>query len=98
MNKNHNIETVAYYEESGSEFFGKCVFSKREEIDETYDFPSNKEELNETRKIIGEELDDFMSSTWEQLEEIWRDDEEDEEDDDEEDDEDEPEDEKTKLS
>ena len=82
MNKNYNIETVAYYEESGCEFFGKCVFSKDEEIDETYDFPSNKEELNETRNIIGAELDDFMSSTWEQLEEQWQQEDDDDDDDD----------------
>lgn len=78
MNKKYNIETIAYYEELGCEFFGECIFFNDQEIDETYDIPSNKEELNEIRNIIGRELDDFMSSTWEQLEEQWQQEDEDE--------------------
>jgi hypothetical protein len=82
MNKKYNIETIAYYEELGCEFFGECIFSNDEEIDETYDIPSNKEELNEIRNIIGRELDEFMSSIWEQLEEQWQQEKDDEVDDD----------------
>jgi hypothetical protein len=81
MNKKYDIDITAFYDEEGCEFFGKCIYSKEEEFDETYDFPSDKKELQELRKIIGSELDDFMSSTWEQLEEQWNEeDEEDEED------------------
>lgn len=80
MNKEFNIVTDGIYEESGSEFFGRCFYENGEEVNDTYDFPSNLEELNELRKIIGSDLDDFMTSTWEQLQEHWENEEEDEED------------------
>lgn len=79
MNKNYGIETVALYDEEGCDFFGRCIYSKEQELDETYEFPTNKEELEELRKVIGSELDDYLSSTWERLEEEWN--EEDEEED-----------------
>ena len=69
MNKNFDINIHAFYEESGCEFFGRYCVSKEEEIDDVFDMPSNLEELNELRKIIGSELDDFMS--WENLQEQW---------------------------
>jgi len=91
MKKNYGIEINAIYDEEGCDFFGRCIFSKEQEIDETYNFPSNRKELEELRKIIGSELDDYMYSTWERLEEEWKqeEDEEDEEEDEDEDEDDE---------
>jgi hypothetical protein len=72
MNKNFDINIHAFYEESGCEFFGRFCVSKEEEIDKSFDMPNNLEELTELRKIIGSELDDFMSFTWEHLQEQWK--------------------------
>jgi hypothetical protein len=72
MNKTFGIDSTAFYSEEGCDFFGKCIYSKETETDETYEFPSNKKELDELRKVIDAELDDFMSSTWEELEERWK--------------------------
>ena len=80
MNKSYNIDVTAFYDEEGCDFFGRCIYSKEQEIDESYEFPTNKEDLKELRKVIGSELDDYMYSTWERLEEEW--DEEDCDDDD----------------
>ena len=55
----------------GSSFFGRYAKNKNEEINESFEIPSNREELIEIRKTIDSELDDFMSPTWEQLEEDW---------------------------
>jgi len=82
MSKNYGIETTAFYDEEGCDFFGKCIYSKEEELDETYNFPSNRVELEELRKIIGSDLDDFMSSNWDELEERWKEEDDDEDDDD----------------
>jgi hypothetical protein len=80
MNKEFNIITDAIYDELGCEFFGRCFYENDEEVDDCYDLPSNVDELNELRKIIGSELDDYMKSTWEQLEEDWKNEAEEEED------------------
>lgn len=73
MYNKFGIKTFAFYEEPGNEFFGKCCYSNEGEWNNEYDFPSNKNELHEIRKHIGEGsiLDEFMSSTWENLEELW---------------------------
>jgi len=71
MNKKYNIEVTAFYDEEGCDFFGRCIYSKEQEFDESYEFPTNKEDLEELRKVIGSELDDYMYSTWERLEEEW---------------------------
>ena len=80
MNKKYNIDVTAFYDEEGCDFFGRCIYSKEQEFDESYEFPTNKEDLEELRKVIGSELYDYMHSTWERLEEEW--DEEDCDDDD----------------
>jgi hypothetical protein len=72
MNKNYNFEITAYYDEEGCGFFGRCFYSNEQEFDETYEFPTNKEQLEELKKVIGSELDDYMYSTWERLEEEWQ--------------------------
>uniref|UniRef100_A0A6C0D8B0 YubB ferredoxin-like domain-containing protein n=1 Tax=viral metagenome TaxID=1070528 RepID=A0A6C0D8B0_9ZZZZ len=72
MNKEHDIEVTAFYNEVGCDFFGRCVYSKEKEIDEFFNHPSNKKELEELRKTISNELDDYMSFTWEELEERWK--------------------------
>jgi hypothetical protein len=71
MNKNYSIEISAFYYELGCEFFGRFIYSKTVEIDESFDIPSNKEELLEIQKQINSELNDFMMPTWESLEEQW---------------------------
>jgi hypothetical protein len=81
MNKNYGIEVSALYDEEGCDFFGRCIYSKDQEFDETYEFPNNKEELEELRKVIGSDLDDYLSSTWERLEEEWNEEDGDDEDD-----------------
>jgi len=71
MNKNFDINITAFYDDEGCDFFGRCIYSKEQEFDEHYEFPTNKEQLEELRKVIGSELDDYMYSTWERLEEDW---------------------------
>jgi hypothetical protein len=71
MKDKHKIYTTAYYEELGCEFFGRCFFSEEDDVDDIYELPSDLEELEELRKIIGPDLDDYMSSTWEELQEQW---------------------------
>jgi hypothetical protein len=71
MNKHYSIQTTALYYELGCEFFGRCVYSRCIEMDESFDIPSNKEELTVLQKQIGNDLNDFMMTTWEELEEQW---------------------------
>jgi len=82
MSKNYNIDITAFYDEEGCDFFGRCIYSKDKEFDETYEFPTNKKDLEELRKVIGSELDDYMYSTWERLEEEWDDEDDDDDDED----------------
>jgi hypothetical protein len=51
------------------------------ESDETYDYPDDMNELEELRKTIGIEsdLDEYMNSTWINLQEMWEEEEEQEE-------------------
>jgi hypothetical protein len=72
MSKKFGIDITGFYNESGCEFFGRCVYSKEKDLDETYEYPDNKEDLIDLRKILGHELDDFMSPDWERLEEEWQ--------------------------
>jgi hypothetical protein len=71
MNKDYSIHTTAFYYELGCEFFGRCIYSKSIEMDESFDIPSNKEDLTELQKQIDNELNEFMMPTWECLEEQW---------------------------
>jgi hypothetical protein len=71
MRNKFDIETTAYYYELGCSFFGRYIKNKNEEIDESFEIPCSHDELSEIRKIICIDLDDFMSPTWEQLEEEW---------------------------
>ena len=82
MSKNHNIEVTAYYDEPGNCFFGRCMYvndyrdgdsGKKIESDETYDYPNDMDELEELRNSIGmgSDLDDYMDSTWINLQEMW---------------------------
>lgn len=71
LNKNFSIETTAFYYELGCEFFGRCMYSGSVEMDETFDIPSNKEELVKLQKQISDDLNEFMIPTWESLEEQW---------------------------
>jgi hypothetical protein len=88
MHKKFDININAFYEEYGCDFFGRFCISKEEEIDDVFDMPSDLDELTELRKIIGSELDDYMSFTWEHLQEEWNNDEDDSDDDDSDDDDD----------
>jgi len=80
MKSDFHIDTTAFYEELGCEFFGRCVFSEEQELDETYDIPSNRTELINLRAVIGSELNNHMESTFEELEQQWLDEEEEAED------------------
>lgn len=71
LNNNFSIETTAFYYELGCEFFGRCIYSGSVEMDESFDIPSNKEELVELQKQISDDLNEFMIPTWECLEEQW---------------------------
>jgi len=83
MKNNYGIETIGMFDEPGCSFFGKCIYSREEEIEEFFDFPSNEEELQELQKQIGSELDEYMSPTWLQLREDWEEEDEDEDEDEE---------------
>jgi hypothetical protein len=78
MSKNYNIDVIAYYDEPGNCFFGRCMYANNEreqlEVDDTYDFPSDEIELEELRKIIGigSDLDDYMNCEWLNLQEMWK--------------------------
>lgn len=95
MNKNHNIEVTAYYDEPGNCFFGRCMYvndyrdgggGEKIVSDETYDYPNDMKELEELRNSIGigSDLDDYMDSTWTNLQEMWEEEEVQEEDQDDE--------------
>ena len=84
MKSDFDIDTTAFYEELGCQFFGRCIFSKEQELNETYDIPSNKTELIDLRAVIGSELNNHMESTFEELEQQWLDEEEEEEEEEEE--------------
>jgi len=81
MNKNHNIEVTAYYDEPGNCFFGRCMYvndyrygnGEKIDSDESYDYPNDMNELEELRTSIGigSDLDDYMNSTWINLQEMW---------------------------
>jgi hypothetical protein len=77
MSKNHNIDVIAYYDEPGNCFFGRCMYANNDkenlEVDDMYDYPSNETELEELRKHIGIgcELDEYMSCEWINLKERW---------------------------
>ena len=79
MKQNFGIETISMFDEPGCSFFGKCIFSREEEIEEYFDLPSNEEELQELQKQIGSELNDYMHPTWVQLREDWEEDDDDDE-------------------
>lgn len=98
MNKNHNIVVTAYYDEPGNCFFGRCMYvknhsgdgdgdgdGKKIDSDETYDYPNDMKELEELRSSIGigSDLDDYMDSTWINLQEMWEEEEEEDQDDEE---------------
>jgi len=72
LSKLHGIDVNAFFDEEGCDFFGRCVYSKEQDIDETFQFPCNKKELDELRKILSRGLDEYMSPTWEHLEERWK--------------------------
>lgn len=94
MNKNHDIEVTAYYDEPGNCFFGRCMYvndyrdgggGEKIDSDETYDYPNDMKELEELRSSIGigSDLDDYMDSTWINLQEMWEEEEEEDQDDEE---------------
>lgn len=68
MYTEHNIFVTSYYNESGEEIFGKY---ESDVGDTCYKYPLNKEELNELRRTIPDDIYYFMSSEWESLEEMW---------------------------
>lgn len=81
MYESHRISTTAFYYENGQEFFGNYEIGDLYKIDDSYEYPSNKEELIKLRPKIAMDLDDVMSCEWERLEEIWEEEQEEEEND-----------------
>jgi hypothetical protein len=71
MSQKFGIETTSYYYEPGCCFFGRYIISGDEEIDESFSYPSDKDELMKLRKTIDNDFDEFMTCEWEQLEEDW---------------------------
>jgi hypothetical protein len=70
---NEDIIIESKYYEDGAGFFGKCEFNNGNFRYIQYDYPKNKTELEELRTEIGiyGELDQFMSTTWEELDDEW---------------------------
>ena len=75
MKKNYKTNVTAYYCESCMDFFGKYELNNLREVDDSFSYPSNKQELEELKKNICPELNDFMECEWERLEEMWEDEE-----------------------
>jgi len=71
MYANHSIKTTAYYYELDCDFFGRYVYSDKEEIYEIYDIPSNKVDLTELQNNIDSELNDYMMCIWDYIAEQW---------------------------
>ena len=68
LNKTYGICVVAQFYESGVEMFGSWDCTGGAQY---YDYPLNKEELDEMKKILPSDLNTFMESEWENLEELW---------------------------
>jgi hypothetical protein len=77
MFEEKNIFTTAYYYESGQEFFGKYQPSDVNKIDDHYGYPSDKEELENLKKMISSDIYDFMECEFEGLLERWEEEEND---------------------
>lgn len=71
LHKNQNIDITAHYHESGMEFFGKFERTDTSTIDECYRYPSDMEELEELKGVIDDDMWCFMSCEWENLQELW---------------------------
>ena len=71
MKKDYDINVTAYYYESGMDYFGKYEINNLGEVDDNYNYPSNKKELEELKKNVSPELNDLMECEWERLEEMW---------------------------
>jgi len=67
------INVSSCYYEDGMEYFGLCEYNKDIFKNDAYDYPKNKDELLELRNQIGinSVLDNFMESTWVELEDNW---------------------------
>jgi hypothetical protein len=73
MFENYSIKTTAYYYELNCDFFGRYVYSEKEEIDEVYDIPSNQKDLEELQNNIDSDLNDYMMCIWDYIAEQWED-------------------------
>jgi hypothetical protein len=75
MNKNHGISIMGFFSEPGEEVFGTCIYIGDIEKNKYYNYPRNITQLQSIREYIGidSELDLYMSSEWEYLENRWKD-------------------------
>ena len=71
MKKEYNVNVREYYYENCMYFFGKYEMNDLQEVDDSYSYPTNKEELGEFKKEICPNLNDLMECEWERLEEMW---------------------------
>jgi hypothetical protein len=75
IKKTHGIYTIAYFHESGEHVFGSCIYNEDIDKNRYYNYPLNATQLLSLRAVIGinGELDVFMFSEWNYLEEMWND-------------------------
>jgi hypothetical protein len=71
MKKEYNVNVTAYYYENCMDFFGKYEINNLHKVEDSYNYPTIKEELEELKKIICSDLNDLMECEWERLEEMW---------------------------
>ena len=73
LNKIYGIFVFAMFHEAGEQVFGKCIYRESVEKIDYYNYPNTYLQLDRIREIIGinGDLDTYMSSEWEVLEEKW---------------------------
>jgi len=70
----HGISVDAKFYEANEEVFGLCTYNSNFTKNTHYNYPRNKRQLDEIREIItiNGDLDNFMESEWENLQERWQ--------------------------
>jgi hypothetical protein len=73
LNKNHGIFVFGMFHEPGEQVFGQCTYREHVENIDYYNYPDTPLQLDRLREKIGinQDLDDYMSCEWEQIEERW---------------------------
>jgi len=73
LNKNYGIFIFAMFCERGEQVFGQCTYRESVEKIDYYNYPNTYLQLDRLREIIGinGDLDTYMYSEWEILEDRW---------------------------